>query len=296
MKIVHSGGFTPEEVKSYTSNVQQNIYDMVDQLLKTASTLGFEVEEKNRAYAERMQQSRFFEPEGREALRRLAHDTAVQQAYLSVHNRGDLFDSAPYFWEHVDRMLADGYEPNVDDILRCRAATTGIVQIPFIINDSPFVFYDVGGQKNERRKWIHCFDKVTALLYVANLNDYNQTLTEDSTKNRLEDSLALFEAVVNLRWFERTAVVVFLNKEDLFKEKIQHVDPGAYHPAYRGGCNYDAALKWITDEYRKRYHDKSKQIYFYVTTATNTQNIRAIWNIVVDIIVKQSLSLAGFMA
>ena len=34
--------------------------------------------------------------------------------------------------------------------------------------------YDVGGQRNERRKWIHCFDDVTAVIFVAAINEYDQ--------------------------------------------------------------------------------------------------------------------------
>ena len=45
--------------------------------------------------------------------------------------------------------------------------------------------YDVAGQRSERRKWIHCFEGVTAVLFVVSLAEYDQTLMEDSTCNRL---------------------------------------------------------------------------------------------------------------
>ena len=41
--------------------------------------------------------------------------------------------------------------------------------------------YDVGGQRNERKKWIHCFENVTAVIFVAALSAYDQVLYEDSS-------------------------------------------------------------------------------------------------------------------
>ena len=38
---------------------------------------------------------------------------------------------------------------------------------------------DVGGQKSERRKWIHCFQDVTSILFLVSLSGYDQCLFED---------------------------------------------------------------------------------------------------------------------
>lgn len=39
---------------------------------------------------------------------------------------------------------------------------------------------DVGGQRSERKKWIHCFENVIALIYLASLSEYDQCLEEDN--------------------------------------------------------------------------------------------------------------------
>ena len=54
-----------------------------------------------------------------------------------------------------------------DDILYSRNRTSGIVTERYNIDGTTFEMYDVGGQRNERRKWIHCFEgKVTYLRSV----------------------------------------------------------------------------------------------------------------------------------
>ena len=41
---------------------------------------------------------------------------------------------------------------------------------------------DVGGQRSERRKWIHCFDKVQAIIFLVAVSEYDQVLAEDETQ------------------------------------------------------------------------------------------------------------------
>jgi len=38
---------------------------------------------------------------------------------------------------------------------------------------------DVGGQRSERKKWIHCFENVTAIIFMVAANEYDMTLVED---------------------------------------------------------------------------------------------------------------------
>ena len=49
--------------------------------------------------------------------------------------------------------------------------------------------FDVGGQRDERRKWIQCFNDVTAIIFVAASSSYNMVLREDNTQNRLREAL-----------------------------------------------------------------------------------------------------------
>ena len=96
----------------------------------------------------------------------------------------------------------------------------------------PLLF--LGGQRTERRKWIHCFDNVTAILYVISLSEYDQVIEEDSKVNRMTESLNLFEEMVNGIYLRQKPFVVFFNKHDLFEKKIEHKSIHCAFPEYRG--------------------------------------------------------------
>jgi len=94
--------------------------------------------------------------------------------------------------------------------------------------------FDVGGQRSERKKWIHCFEAVTCIIFCVALSEYDQVLLEVNTINRMEESLTLFGSIVNSAWFTRTSIVLFLNKIDIFRRKLLTVPLERYYPDYEG--------------------------------------------------------------
>jgi len=105
--------------------------------------------------------------------------------------------------------------------------------------------FDVGGQRSERKKWIHCFENVTSIIFCVALSEYDQVLLEESSQNRMQESLVLFDSVVNSRWFMRTSIILFLNKVDLFRGKLKKSPLGAYFPDYSGGDDVNRATKYL---------------------------------------------------
>jgi hypothetical protein len=71
--------------------------------------------------------------------------------------------------------------PTDQDILRSRVTTTGITETTFKVGELTYKLFDVGGQRSERKKWIHCFENVTALVFLVNLSEYDQMLYEDES-------------------------------------------------------------------------------------------------------------------
>ena len=85
----------------------------------------------------------------------------------------------PYFYEELERLFAADYMPNDQDILRCRRKTTRITETTFHLGPYTYRVMDVGGQRSERKKWLHCFEDVTTLVFVVAISGYDQCMIED---------------------------------------------------------------------------------------------------------------------
>jgi len=197
--------------------------------------------------------------------------------------------------ERVNAMSTTDYIPTEQDIFRIRVRTTGIVENAFEIDGNQFRMFDVGGQRNERKKWIHCFENVTAVLYVAAISTYDQVLYEDEKTNRMVEALNLFDEICNSKWFRETAMILFLNKRDIFAEKIQKVSLSVCFPDYQGDDTYDAGIDFLMETFESKNKNPDKQIYTHVTCATDTDNISKVFNAVKDIIIRKSLNEAGLV-
>ena len=88
------------------------------------------------------------------------------QACCERSNEYQLIDCAKYFLGKVDLIKhEERFQPTEQDILRTRVKTTGIVEVHFSFKNLNFKLFDVGGQRSERKKWIHCFEDVTAIIF-----------------------------------------------------------------------------------------------------------------------------------
>jgi GTPase SAR1 family protein len=221
-------------------------------------------------------------------------DAGIQKTYEERCNF-QLNDSSEYYFLKMDEIGAEGYIPTEQDVLRSRVRTTGIVENPFTIDGNSFKMFDVGGQRNERKKWIHCFENVTAVLFVAAISEYDQVLYEDETTNCMVEALTLFDEICNSRWFRETSMILFLNKRDLFEEKLKKKKLKDWMPEYEGEPTYDAGCEFMQEIFEGKNRNQDKQIYTHICCATDTSNVTAVFNAVKDIIIRKSLNEAGLV-
>eukprot|EP00002_Diphylleia_rotans_P036018 TRINITY_DN78_c0_g1_i1.p1 TRINITY_DN78_c0_g1~~TRINITY_DN78_c0_g1_i1.p1 ORF type:complete len:352 (-),score=102.98 TRINITY_DN78_c0_g1_i1:352-1407(-) len=299
MKIIHQEGYTAEERASFKEVIHSNTIQSMKSLISNAEKLGVKIETpENEAralkIADLQSSGEAWSAEIGKDIQELWKDKGIKETF-SRKSEFQLNDSAQYYFDNLDRINASSYVPDEQDVLRSRVRTTGIVEIQFNYGNLRFRLFDVGGQRNERKKWIHCFQGVTAVIFCVALSEYDQKLFEDESQNRMKESLLLFDEICNSRWFIDTSMILFLNKTDLFREKIQKTDLTVCFPSYKGGCDYDKATEFIKQRFEELNKTDTKQVYTHFTCATDTNNIKFVFNAVKDIILQNNLRQSGFM-
>lgn len=94
-------------------------------------------------------------------------------------NEYALHDNLSYYFADVEKLFAKDYLPTDQDILRARLRTTGISETIFETGNLTYRMFDVGGQRSERKKWIHVFDNVQVVLFLVAISGFDHVLVED---------------------------------------------------------------------------------------------------------------------
>jgi len=302
MKIIHLNGFTDEERKGWKSIITKNVVYSMRILVKQSGEFAaydqrYVLQPNNMQNAGRIMNKMdpsfggtdpILGPAEGALVKYLWNDPGIRATY-DRRSEYQLNDSAVYFFDQIDRISHPAYIPTEQDVLRARVRTSGIIETSFVLEDFHFSIIDVGGQRSERRKWIHCFQDVTAILYCVSLSEYDLRLFEDTTVNRMHESLQLWTDVVNGDWFVKTAMIVFLNKVDLFREKLTRVPLGVCFPDYQGDNSYEHTTAFIEQKFRAQSNNPAKQLYFHLTCATDTENVKFVFNAARTIIMKSTL-------
>ena len=149
------------------------------------------------------------------------------------------------FFDNVSRVANPSYLPTNDDILHARVRTTGVSEAKFTVDNLIFRVVDVGGQRSERKKWVGCFENVDTIMFLIAISEYDQQLYEDSSVNRMDEAINLFHSICTSKWFSKTSIILFLNKTDLFKEKLTTSPMNKYFSDYTGMAHFKFVFTWL---------------------------------------------------
>jgi len=191
--------------------------------------------------------------------------------------QANINDSHNEYLSDLSRIADVRYVPTEYDILISRVRTTQITVERYMIESIEFEVYDVGGQRSERKKWVNCFENVDAVIFVAALSEYDQTLAEAKRHNRMMEALNLFESVVKNANFADTSIMLFLNKKDIFAEKIvySNITDSPFFSDYAGPPNdFDHGVLYFIQKFEEHLEeDEFNDSFIHVTCATDTNNM-----------------------
>nr|CAD2155883.1 unnamed protein product [Meloidogyne enterolobii] len=212
-------------------------------------------------------------------------------------------DNTTYLLSQVSRIIHPEYSPSLDDIIRARASTKGIYEIIFSFRQFTIRLIDVGGQKTERRKWIHCFEGVTAILFIVSLACYNNVLEEDANINQMTDTKDLFKQIYRNKFLRPSSLIMFLNKMDIFAEKLKYAPLENFYPEFKKELTeemtdeelFDVAIDFVKSLFSKIKGNDRRPLYMHTTNATDTRNVEVVFNAAYDTAVTKNLKNSGVL-
>ncbi|KAF3569894.1 hypothetical protein F2Q69_00062567 [Brassica cretica] len=326
IKLLFQTGFDEGELKSYVPVIHANVYQTIkllhdgtkefaqnetDPAKYTLSSENMTIGEKLSEIGARLDYPRLTKDLA-EGIETLWNDPAIQVT-CSRGNELQVPDCTKYLMENLKRLSDVNYIPTKEDVLYARVRTTGVVEIQFSPvgenkkSGEVYRLFDVGGQRNERRKWIHLFEGVTAVIFCAAISEYDQTLFEDEQKNRMMETKELFDWVLKQPCFEKTSIMLFLNKFDIFEKKVLDVPLNVcewfrdYQPVSSGKQEIEHAYEFVKKKFEELYYqntapDRVDRVFkIYRTTALDQKLVKKTFKLVDETLRRRNLLEAGLL-
>jgi len=202
-----------------------------------------------------------------------------------------ILSATPYYLENATRFAQPDYLPSDKDVTLAKLRTSGIIETHFELQQIPFTLIDVGGQKNEQRKWLHCFENVSAVIYLVALDEFDMTLEEDNTTNRFTASLKLFMETTGLPWFNQNLCLLFLNKKDLFEEKIKTYPLNGHFPEVPKNATLEDCLDFMKRKYEDSFQGSTIQT--FTTCAVDKENCKRVFESIKESVLLRAVETSG---
>ncbi|KAF8901464.1 heterotrimeric G protein alpha subunit B [Gymnopilus junonius] len=293
LKLIYQG-YTASEREAYKEVIFSNAIQAMRSILEALPDLGLTLSPDNDASSAiilshpshpNQAEYKILPRDIADAIHTLWHDPAIQ-AVIRRSNEFDMNDSAIYYFSTIDRLALPGYLPTDQDILRCRFETTGISETSFVVGDVMYKFFYPGAQRGERKKWIHQFENVTAVVFAVNLADYDEMPCDKSTTH-LQEAISDFDSICNSKWLSQTSFILLFNHTDHFADKLPHTPLGDY---FRGGNDSDAALDYLLHRFVSLNQSSAqRQIYIHYYCSNDPQKVGSILSSIQDILLQLDL-------
>jgi len=297
MQILHNNGFNEEKLRYNIPLLRSNTLDTIKILITACHDWSMNFNDEETPLVEQILSSVNLSPEIAQAITVIWNSEAVKKAYLQRH-RIQLpggSSTTEYFLDNANRFAQEDFLPNVDDMLRVKSKTTGVIETTFQMNGTEFNMVDVGGQRSERKKWLACFNDVSAVIYLVALNEYDMLMEEDDQTNRMEESLKLFQKLSGSQWLRESPMIVFFNKSDIFETKIVirplnmcFQDYENFAEKFTGNqTDFEKSCEYIKEQYNRVFN--GTRLYTFITCALDTRNCERVFVAVRDAVLSKFL-------
>jgi len=317
MKIIHLGGFTKAERKQFMPAIIHNIVNATYKILTKIYGDGIKLsgdnkdnyltdddQKKNIIFTlENGLKGSYFEVPN--VLKALISVILQQKEFWNYFEnyftKFHLSDGVKFLLENFNDISSKDHLPTDQEILHSKTLTAGLFEMRFRVNNQPFIMYDVGGQRIERKKWCSVYEDISCALFIVGISEYNQELAEDTTKNRLLESIEVFQELISNPRLKDKSIVLFLNKVDIFERKIKTIPLSICFPECPKEIVHDAekAKLYIKDKLwgDKRNEAKDSKLYLSrFTCATDTENITTVFEAVKNFCIQRDLEESGLLA
>lgn len=197
----------------------------------------------------------------------LWNELCIQQVVKDYNYDEKFGENLNLLFSNLDRLTSPTYSVCTNDILLWRIRSLGIEETSLSVKNNDISLIDTGGQRCERKKWRHCFGTTNVILYFVSLIEFNCTLRENESVNRLSDSLKTWEEIVNGNFCLENKFALIFSKKDLLTQKlIQYpsISPRDYIPGYRGSrCPYEI-IHHLRDLFLSKVKNANAHVPVYV--------------------------------
>jgi len=301
MRSVYGGGFDDAQRGAFLPIIRSNMLESMHTLLEESQLASRQLRPESKAAGDHILQipdglGADMTPTEAERFAKDMHTLWTDPAIRATFAEREMFlfnEASVSFLERINEVFVPGYVTTMQDVFLCRVRTSGIVEATFRVDSTNVRIVDVGGQRTERKKWIHCFENVTAVLFIVDMSAYNSLLEEDGRTNCMAEALNLFSDICDCDWFRNSSIILFLNKQDLFKKKVGIVSIKNHFPDFEGVEDFQTVSTFIEQQFVARVPESRAQIYVHLTNATSTSNFRKVFNAIKDHILVSNLYRLG---
>ncbi|KAI4114114.1 MAG: hypothetical protein LQ345_005050, partial [Seirophora villosa] len=164
-------------------------------------------------------------------------DPVVIDAYHR-QGTGHQLDESEYFFNAIERLSHQSYDPSLEDISRASMKTHDVENLLLLKKAagrrSQYRIIDTVGSHASGSKWVYTSDTVALVVHIVDMATYDVTLDDDKSTNQLKQDLIFFQKICSSSWLAETPILVLLGSAPEFTEKLQRSPIKDHFPGFAG--------------------------------------------------------------